>query len=167
MKVALHQITIALSDFAGGVRSTLRLPLSAAQAVPFTQAALVRLLTRQIEACLADAGGSVRKRLAGVGTVAADLYEPALRAAMAQAMVLPHRTRVQLVVRHEGDEVWACGSGTVLGSVLGALIVQFLVSGLLLLDVGIGMRMVIIGQVLIAAVVFDVLYRRATGERMT
>ncbi len=59
------------------------------------------------------------------------------------------------------------GSGTVLGSVLGALIIQFLESGLLLLDVGIGYRMVIIGQVLIVAVVFDVLYRRATGERMT
>jgi len=58
------------------------------------------------------------------------------------------------------------GSGTVLGSVLGALIIQFLESGLLLLDVSIGYRMVIIGQVLIVAVVFDVLYRRATGERM-
>ena len=58
------------------------------------------------------------------------------------------------------------GSGTVLGSVLGALIIQFLESGLLLLDVGIGMRMVLIGQVLIVAVVFDVLYRHATGERM-
>jgi D-xylose transport system permease protein len=58
------------------------------------------------------------------------------------------------------------GSGTVLGSVLGALIIQFLESGLLLMDVGIGWRMVIIGQVLIMAVVFDVLYRRATGERM-
>ena len=59
------------------------------------------------------------------------------------------------------------GSGTVLGSVLGALMIQFLESGLLLLDVSIGYRMVIIGQVLIVAVVFDVLYRRATGERMT
>ncbi len=59
------------------------------------------------------------------------------------------------------------GGGTVLGSVLGALIVQFLESGMLLLDVSIGYRMVIIGQVLIVAVVFDVLYRRATGERMT
>ena len=58
------------------------------------------------------------------------------------------------------------GSGTVLGSVLGALIIQFLESGLLLLDIGIGYRMVIIGQVLIVAVVFDVLYRRATGERL-
>ena len=59
------------------------------------------------------------------------------------------------------------GAGTVLGSVLGALIVQFLESGLLLMDVSIGLRMVIIGQVLIIAVVFDVVYRRATGERMT
>ena len=59
------------------------------------------------------------------------------------------------------------GSGTVLGSVLGAMIVQFLASGLLLMGVDIGYRMVIIGQVLIVAVVFDVLYRRATGERLT
>jgi len=58
------------------------------------------------------------------------------------------------------------GSGTVLGTVLGALIIQFLESGLLLLDISIGWRMLIIGQVLIVAVVFDVLYRRATGERM-
>jgi len=58
------------------------------------------------------------------------------------------------------------GSGTVLGTVLGALIIQFLESGLLLLDVNVGHRMVIIGQVLIVAVVFDVVYRRRTGERM-
>jgi D-xylose transport system permease protein len=54
----------------------------------------------------------------------------------------------------------------VLGTVLGALVIQFLEGGLLLLDVEIGWRMVIVGQVLIVAVVFDVLYRRATGERM-
>jgi D-xylose transport system permease protein len=58
------------------------------------------------------------------------------------------------------------GSGTVLGTVLGALVIQFLESGLLLLDVSIGARMVIVGQVLIVAVVFDVLFRRATGERL-
>jgi D-xylose transport system permease protein len=58
------------------------------------------------------------------------------------------------------------GSGTVLGSVLGALIIQFLDSGLLLLDVGIGQRMIIIGQVLIVAVTFDVIYRRWSGERL-
>lgn len=59
------------------------------------------------------------------------------------------------------------GSGTVIGTVLGALMIQFLESGLLLLDVDIGWRMVIVGQVLIAAVVFDVLFRRATGERVS
>jgi len=66
-----------------------------------------------------------------------------------------------------GGVALAGGSGTVLGTVLGSLIIQFLESGLLLMDVGIGYRMVIIGQVLIVAVVFDVLYRRATGERLT
>ena len=56
------------------------------------------------------------------------------------------------------------GSGSILGSVLGALIMQSIDSGLLLLDISIGWRYVIIGQVLIAAVVFDVLYRRFTGD---
>ena len=67
VKVALHQITIALSDFAGGVRNTRKVTLSARLSAPLTPAALVRLLAREIEACLADAGGSVRTRLAGVG----------------------------------------------------------------------------------------------------
>ena len=64
-----------------------------------------------------------------------------------------------------GGTALAGGSGSILGSVLGALIMQSLDSGMLLLDVSIGKRMVIIGQVLIAAVVFDVLYRRWTGEQ--
>jgi D-xylose transport system permease protein len=63
-----------------------------------------------------------------------------------------------------GGTALAGGSGSILGSVLGALIMQSLDSGMLLLDVSIGKRMVIIGQVLIAAVVFDVLYRRWTGD---
>jgi D-xylose transport system permease protein len=63
-----------------------------------------------------------------------------------------------------GGTALSGGSGSILGSVLGALIMQSLDSGMLLLDVSIGKRMVIIGQVLIAAVVFDVLYRRWTGE---
>ena len=66
-----------------------------------------------------------------------------------------------------GGTALAGGSGSILGSVLGALIMQSLDSGMLLLDVAIGKRMVIIGQVLIVAVVFDVLYRRWTGERVT
>jgi D-xylose transport system permease protein len=65
-----------------------------------------------------------------------------------------------------GGIALAGGSGTVLGTVLGSLIIQFLESGLLLMEVGVGERQVIIGQVLIVAVVFDVVYRRATGERM-
>jgi D-xylose transport system permease protein len=63
-----------------------------------------------------------------------------------------------------GGTALAGGSGSILGSVLGALIMQSLDSGLLLLDVAIGKRMVIIGQVLIIAVVFDVLYRKYAGE---
>ncbi len=65
-----------------------------------------------------------------------------------------------------GGTALAGGSGSILGSVLGALIMQSLDSGMLLLDVSIGKRMVIIGQVLIVAVVFDVLYRRRFGEQL-
>jgi predicted NBD/HSP70 family sugar kinase len=63
VKVALHQITIALADFAGGVRNTVKVSLNA----PMTPAALVKKLVREIEACLVGAGGSVRQHLAGVG----------------------------------------------------------------------------------------------------
>ncbi len=63
-----------------------------------------------------------------------------------------------------GGTALAGGSGTILGSVLGALIMQCIDSGMLLLDISIGVRYVIIGQVLIAAVVFDVAYRRWTGD---
>jgi D-xylose transport system permease protein len=63
-----------------------------------------------------------------------------------------------------GGTALAGGSGSILGSVLGALIMQSIDSGLLLLDIPIGWRYVIIGQVLIAAVVFDVVYRRLTGD---
>ena len=65
-----------------------------------------------------------------------------------------------------GGTALAGGSGTILGSVLGALIMQCIDSGMLLLDVSIGTRYVIIGQVLIAAVVFDVAYRKWTGETL-
>ncbi len=65
-----------------------------------------------------------------------------------------------------GGTALSGGSGSILGSVLGALIMQSIDSGMLLLDVPIGWRYVIIGQVLIAAVVFDVLYRRLTGETL-
>lgn len=63
-----------------------------------------------------------------------------------------------------GGTALSGGSGSIAGSVLGALIMQSIDSGMLLLDVSIGVRYVIIGQVLIVAVVFDVLYRRLAGE---
>lgn len=63
-----------------------------------------------------------------------------------------------------GGTALSGGSGSILGSVLGALIMQSIDSGMLLLDVAIGWRYVIVGQVLIAAVVFDVLYRKLTGD---
>ena len=63
-----------------------------------------------------------------------------------------------------GGTALSGGSGSILGSVLGALIMQSIDSGMLLLDVPIGYRYVIIGQVLIAAVVFDVVYRKWTGD---
>jgi D-xylose transport system permease protein len=63
-----------------------------------------------------------------------------------------------------GGTALAGGSGTIIGSVLGALIMQCIDSGMLLLDISIGTRYVIIGQVLIAAVVFDVAYRKWTGD---
>ncbi len=63
-----------------------------------------------------------------------------------------------------GGTALAGGSGTIIGSVLGALIMQSIDSGMLLLDISIGTRYVIIGQVLIAAVVFDVAYRKWTGD---
>jgi D-xylose transport system permease protein len=63
-----------------------------------------------------------------------------------------------------GGTALAGGSGTIMGSVLGALIMQCIDSGMLLLDVSVGMRYIVIGQVLIAAVVFDVAYRKWTGD---
>ena len=65
-----------------------------------------------------------------------------------------------------GGTALAGGSGSIFGSVLGALIMQSLDSGMLLLDVPIGKRMVIIGQVLIVAVVFDVLYRKQVRRQL-
>ena len=65
-----------------------------------------------------------------------------------------------------GGTALAGGSGTIIGSVLGALIMQCIDSGMLLLDVSIGTRYIIIGQVLIVAVVFDVAYRKWTGDTL-
>ncbi len=88
VKVAVHQLTVALCDFAGGVRNTLKVPLSS----PMTQAALVRTLVREIEACLAGAGGAVRQRLAGVG-VALPGFVDSMRGEVLWSPVLKPATR--------------------------------------------------------------------------
>ena len=71
VKVSMHRITIALTDFAGGVRHTTSVDYNA----PLTQAAMVRLMAVQIENCLADAGGISRTRLSGVGITVAGFVD--------------------------------------------------------------------------------------------
>ena len=61
-KLSLHQMAISLTDFAGGMRHTVKLPLAA----PMSAKTLVKVLTRRIEAFLDEAGPSVRERLAGI-----------------------------------------------------------------------------------------------------
>ncbi|HEY0484422.1 MAG TPA: sugar ABC transporter permease [Kofleriaceae bacterium] len=59
-----------------------------------------------------------------------------------------------------GGTSLAGGVGSVPGAVVGALVIQSLDNGMVLLDVGSAQRQIIIGLVLIAAVWFDVVYTR-------
>lgn len=59
-----------------------------------------------------------------------------------------------------GGTSLAGGVGSVPGAVVGALIIQSLDNGMVLLDVGSAQRQILIGLVLIAAVWFDVVYTR-------
>jgi D-xylose transport system permease protein len=52
------------------------------------------------------------------------------------------------------------GEGSVPGAVVGALILQSLDNGLVLLDVAVSKRQIVVGLVLLVAGVFDVLYTR-------
>ncbi len=62
-----------------------------------------------------------------------------------------------------GGTSLAGGVGTVAGAIFGAVIMQSLENGMLLLGVSIAWRQVIIGVVLIAAVWFDTVFRRRRG----
>ena len=62
-----------------------------------------------------------------------------------------------------GGTSLAGGVGTVAGAIFGAVIMQSLENGMLLLGVSIAWRQVIIGAVLIAAVWFDTVFRRRRG----
>lgn len=50
--------------------------------------------------------------LCGGPPLASDLFLPSLRQAMEQAMALPHRGEVPLVIDHQGDEIWARGAAS-------------------------------------------------------
>ena len=59
-----------------------------------------------------------------------------------------------------GGTSLAGGQGTIIGAILGAVIMQSLDSGMVLLGISSAMRQVVIGTVLILAVWFDVVYNR-------
>jgi len=59
-----------------------------------------------------------------------------------------------------GGTSLAGGVGTITGAILGAVIMQSLENGMVLLSVSSAMRMIIIGLVLVTAVFLDVLYNR-------
>ena len=59
-----------------------------------------------------------------------------------------------------GGTSLAGGQGTITGAILGAVIMQSLDSGMVLLGISSAMRQVVIGTVLILAVWFDVVYNR-------
>jgi D-xylose transport system permease protein len=59
-----------------------------------------------------------------------------------------------------GGTSLAGGVGSVPGAVIGALIIQSLDNGMVILNVGSAPRQIIIGLVLIAAAWFDIVYRK-------
>jgi D-xylose transport system permease protein len=59
-----------------------------------------------------------------------------------------------------GGTSFAGGTGSVPGAVLGALLIQTLDNGMVLLDVSSPMRQIFIGIVLIVSVWFDVVYQK-------
>ncbi len=59
-----------------------------------------------------------------------------------------------------GGTSLAGGQGTIAGAILGAVIMQSLDSGMVLLGISSAMRQVVIGAVLILAVWFDVAYNK-------
>ncbi|MEM6374195.1 MAG: sugar ABC transporter permease, partial [Pseudomonadota bacterium] len=63
-----------------------------------------------------------------------------------------------------GGTALAGGVGTIYGAILGAFIMQSLVSGMGMVGVDAPFQNIIVGAVLIVAVWVDILYRRRTGE---
>lgn len=63
-----------------------------------------------------------------------------------------------------GGTSLAGGSGSIPGAIVGALLIQSLDNGMVLMDVSSPMRQIFIGMILIAAVWFDVVYNRRQGK---
>ena len=64
-----------------------------------------------------------------------------------------------------GGTALSGGVGTIYGAILGALIMQSLQSGMAMVGVDAPFQNIVVGAVLVAAVLIDILYRRRTGER--
>ena len=63
-----------------------------------------------------------------------------------------------------GGTSLAGGTGTIAGAIVGALLIQSLDNGMVLMDVSSPMRQIFMGMILIAAVWFDVVYNRRQGK---
>ena len=57
----------------------------------------------------------------------------------------------------------AGGIGTIYGAILGALIMQSLQSGMAMVGVDAPLQNIVVGSVLVAAVLIDIIYRRRVG----
>lgn len=64
-----------------------------------------------------------------------------------------------------GGTALAGGVGTIYGAILGALIMQSLQSGMAMVGVDAPFQNIVVGTVLVAAVLVDIIYRRRSGAR--
>ena len=64
-----------------------------------------------------------------------------------------------------GGTALAGGVGTIYGAILGALIMQSLQSGMAMVGVDAPLQNIVVGAVLIAAVLIDIIYRKRTGAK--
>jgi D-xylose transport system permease protein len=64
-----------------------------------------------------------------------------------------------------GGTALAGGVGTIYGAILGALIMQSLQSGMAMVGVDAPLQNIVVGAVLVAAVLIDIIYRKRTGAK--
>ncbi|MBB5514370.1 D-xylose transport system permease protein [Rubricella aquisinus] len=65
-----------------------------------------------------------------------------------------------------GGTALAGGLGTIYGAILGALIMQSLQSGMAMVGVDAPLQNIVVGAVLVAAVLIDIIYRKRTGAKI-